>query len=102
MRRYLPTGHLVYGLGGTILAARFDPRDPSDIGEAVPVVEGVQRRSGIGVVHFVTSDAGTLLYIPGPAGGRTGDRTIAVADRAGTVRRLPPPRGPVRARSCFP
>ena len=93
--RYLPTGHLVYGLRGRILAVPFDPRDPSEIGEAAPVVEGVQTPSGpAGVGHFVTSDAGTLLYLPGPAGGPTGDRTIAAADRAGTVERLPPPSGP--------
>jgi serine/threonine-protein kinase len=94
--RYLPTGHLVYGLGGTILAAHFDPRDPSDLGEAVPVVQGVQRSRPVttGVVHFVTSDAGTLLYLPGSAGGPTSGRAIAAADRAGTVERLPPPSGP--------
>ena len=64
-------------------------------GEAVPVVEGVQTPLGpTGVGHFATSDAGTLLYLPGPAGGPTGDRMIAAADGAGRVERLAPPSGP--------
>jgi serine/threonine-protein kinase len=94
--RYLRSGHLVYGLSGTILAAPFDPRAPSEIGEAVPVVQGVQRTvsGATGVVHFVTSDGGTLVYLPGPASGPTGERIIAAADRAGTVERLSPPSGP--------
>jgi serine/threonine-protein kinase len=89
--RYLPTGHLLYGRNGAILAARFDPRDLSKIGEAVQVVQEVLTPLGpLGTAHFTTSVAGTLLYLPGQAGGLTGDRIIAAADRAGAVERLPP------------
>jgi serine/threonine-protein kinase len=92
--RYLPTGHLVYGRNGTILAARFDPRDLSTLAEGVPVVQGVQLPLGpLGIAHFITSEAGTLLYLPGLSGGLTGDRIIAAADRAGAVERLLPSAG---------
>jgi eukaryotic-like serine/threonine-protein kinase len=93
--RYLPTGHLVYASSGTILAARFDPRDLSTLGEGVPVVQGVQMPLGpFGIAHFMTSEAGTLLYLPGQSGvGLTGDRIIAAADRAGAVERFLPSAG---------
>jgi eukaryotic-like serine/threonine-protein kinase len=88
--RYLPTGHLVYVLGGTVFARTFNPGDPSRIGEPVPVIEGVARtlNGTTGVGHFVVSDEGTLIYVPGPATGRSTERTLGVADRAGTVARL--------------
>ena len=44
--RYLPTGHLVYALGGVLFAVPFDLRRLAVTGGPVPIVEGVQRSSG--------------------------------------------------------
>ena len=41
--RYLPTGHLVYALGGVVFAVPFDLRQLAVTGGPVPVVEGVKR-----------------------------------------------------------
>jgi serine/threonine-protein kinase len=93
--RYLRTGHLVYALGGIVFAVGFDPARQEVIGGAVPVVEGVGRpAAATGVVQFATSTTGTLLYVPGPVGAGATERAIALADRAGTMTRLPIPPGP--------
>src|SRR6185295_11897753 len=93
--RYLRTGHLVYALGGIVFAVGFDPARQEVIGGAVPVVEGVGRpAAATGVAQFATSTTGTLLYVPGPVGAGTTEHAIALADRDGTVTRLPIPPGP--------
>jgi len=94
--KYLASRHLVYGVGGTIFAVAFDPRDPTHVGEPVPVVQGVQRTitGTTGVVHFATSQNGTMVYVPGPASPTlTRERAIAIATREGSVERLAPPNG---------
>jgi eukaryotic-like serine/threonine-protein kinase len=94
--RYLPTGHLLYALGGIVFAVRFDPVQQVVLSEPVPVVEGVRRSgsSGIATIHLDMSGTGTLLYIPGPAGTTTTERALALADRAGVLTRLAVPPGP--------
>ncbi|OFW27253.1 MAG: hypothetical protein A3H97_12955 [Acidobacteria bacterium RIFCSPLOWO2_02_FULL_65_29] len=69
--RYVPTGHLVYALSGTLLAVPFDLDSLAVSGGPVPIVEGVRRfQSGAGattgVAHFSFSSSGTLAYWPGP------------------------------------
>jgi serine/threonine protein kinase/Tol biopolymer transport system component len=93
--RYLPSGHLVYAVGGIVFAVPFDPARQEVIGGAVPVIEGVRRpASATGTAQFATSTTGTLLYLPGPVGMTTTARMLALADRAGTVTRLPVEPGP--------
>ena len=43
--RYLPTGHLVYALGGVLFAVPFDLPRLAVTGGPVPIVEGVKRSS---------------------------------------------------------
>jgi serine/threonine-protein kinase len=64
--RHLPTGHLVYALGGVLLAVPFDPVRLEVTGVPVPVVEGVMR-SASGGAQFATSNTGSLVYVTGPA-----------------------------------
>ena len=92
--RYLPTGHLVYALGGSVFAVPFDPAGLVTTGGAVSVLEGVRRSTGAtsGVAHFATSDSGTLVYVPGPARPNSSS-VVAVADRAGIVTPLKMPPG---------
>ena len=82
--RYLPSGHLLYAVDGTVFAAPFDPGRSRELVPAVPVLEGVR--------EAVVSDTGALLYVPSPPTGADG-LDLALADRSGDVTRLPIPPG---------
>jgi Tol biopolymer transport system component len=94
--RYVQTGHLLYAIGGVVFAVPFDPVRQAVLGEPVPVVEGVRRagNAGIATVHLVTSNTGSLVYMPGSANTATTARALALADRAGVLTRLAVPPGP--------
>ena len=85
---YLPTGHLVYLVGGTLMMRPFDVRRKATTGGAVPVIQGVRRSAG---AQFAVSDTGVLAYVPGP--GQLGQDNVIVYDRQGKVTALPLPRG---------
>jgi serine/threonine-protein kinase len=97
---YIPaTGHLVYALGGTLLAIPFDPRRLEVRGGPIPVVEQVARpRNGAlysGVAQFGVSGSGALAYIPGePGASGVSPVALALVDRSGTVHRLELPQQP--------
>ena len=94
--RYVSTGHLVYALGGVVFALRFDPRRLAVAGGPVPIIEGV-RRSGnfqTGTAHFLSSDNGSLIFIPGPTSASSVQADVALMDRQGTVLPLKLPSGP--------
>ena len=63
--RYLPTGHLVYGQGGSLMAAPFD-LESMELGDGRPVVRGVwlggRARPN---AKFEVSQNGSLAYVPG-------------------------------------
>jgi serine/threonine-protein kinase len=61
--RYLPTGHLIYGVGDVLYAAPFDASRGATTGAAVAVARGVLRRRG--VMHYDVSRNGTLIYVRG-------------------------------------
>jgi Tol biopolymer transport system component len=91
--RYLPTGHLVYALGGVLFAVPFDLRRLAVTGGPVAIVEGVKRSSGIsGIAHFSVSSTGALVFVPGPASPST--LGLALVDRNGAVQPLQLPPGP--------
>jgi eukaryotic-like serine/threonine-protein kinase len=85
---YLPTGHLVYLVGGTLMMRPFDVHRKEPTGGPVPVIEGVRRSGG---ANFAVSDSGVLAYVPGPA--LMGQDNVIVYDRQGNVTALPLPRG---------
>jgi Tol biopolymer transport system component len=69
--RYIPTGHLVYGLNGVLLGVPFDARAPRVTGPAVPLVEGVMDADvRTGAMQFTVSNDGTLVYVSGVSGER--------------------------------
>ena len=88
--RYVPSGHIVYAVGGTVFAVPFDVKRLRATGHAVPVLEGVAAtyRSGTGVSHFAVSDNGSVVYLPGPAGSSTVQRQLNLVDRYGHVEPL--------------
>jgi eukaryotic-like serine/threonine-protein kinase len=92
--RYLPTGHLVYAVGGNLLAVPFDLQQEKITGEAVPVLEGVRRLTATGGTQWGVSNNGTLVYIPGPAAFSGKLRSLIITDRNGSTMRIPLPAGP--------
>ena len=95
--RYVPTGHLVYAISGTLLAVPFDLDRREVRGSPVPLVEGVRRGpNNSGAALFSVSNDGTLAYAPGPATGSAmpGERTLAFLDRSGQIDPLPLPPQP--------
>jgi serine/threonine-protein kinase len=92
--RYLPTGHLVYALGGTVFAVPFDLGRLQVSGTPTAVIEGVRRSLGgvTGATQFSVSNTGSLLYIPGPA-STSAVQDLAVIDRTGAAQPLKFPPG---------
>jgi len=92
--RYVPTGHLLYVVGGTLHAVRFDRHRLEVTGGSVSIVEGV-RRSPLavsGAAWFDVSRTGSLVYVAGPATLASSQLDLAFIDRKGTVSplKLPP------------
>jgi hypothetical protein len=103
--RYLPTGHLVYAIGGIVFAVVFDLRRLQVMSLPVPMVEEVKRSNGseTGAAHFSVSSTGSLIYIPGFASGpEWGQQEIVVTDRKGAIERLHLPPGPYRGIRASP
>jgi len=90
--RYVPTGHLVYVLGGTLFAVPFNIATLEVTGGSVPVIEGVRRvaAASVGTAHFAFSNSGSLVYLPGPMSW--GREELFLFDRKGGAEalKLPP------------
>jgi serine/threonine-protein kinase len=80
--QYAASGHLVYGVAGTLQAVPFDLRRQQIHGTAVPVLSRVIG-SGFGAFEFNLANDGTLVYVNnvGSIGGV--DRTLVWVDRTG-------------------
>ncbi|MFN7937016.1 MAG: protein kinase [Bryobacteraceae bacterium] len=63
--RYVPSGHILYANGATLMAMPFDAERLEVKGQAVPILEGVMYLPSMGYSQFHVSDAGTLLYRKG-------------------------------------
>jgi serine/threonine-protein kinase len=91
--RYVPTGHLVYALSGSLYAVAFDAQRLEVKGAPVPVVEGVSRDTAAvtGAANFGFSSTGSLVYVRGPVSA-SALLDIGLMDRKGKVDplRLPP------------
>ncbi len=79
--RYVPTGHIVYGVGGTLRAVGFDLERLEVTSDPIPVLEGVITKAS-GAAEFGVSRDGSLVYVAGsPQVGL--DRTSVWVDREG-------------------
>jgi serine/threonine-protein kinase len=86
--RYVPTGHVVYAVGETLLAAPFHLERLELTGGPVPVVEGVARAPAVGVAtgaaHASFSDSGSLAFVPVTSfPQRVGSNELVWVDRQG-------------------
>jgi serine/threonine protein kinase len=79
--RYVPTGHLLYVQGGSLIAVKFDPERLQITGASVPVVEGVVQSVSSGAAQYSTSSTGSLVYVPGGVQGA--GRKLVWVDRNG-------------------
>ena len=94
--RYVPTGHLVYAMSGSVYAIGFDVNRLETRGGPVPVVEGVRRAPAVatGAAHFAISGTGSLVFFPGSASAGSSQYEIVLADRKGQVEKPNVPGGP--------
>ncbi len=97
--RYAATGHIVYGVGDQLMAARFDPNTRTVLSEPVPVLEGVVP-SDSGAAAFAFSDQGSLAYVGGPP--LEDDRILAFVDRDGGMQPLDLPAMPFQSPRLSP
>ncbi len=82
---YVPTGHLIYGVTGTLHAVAFDLGRLEVVGTPVPVLEDVVTTDQ-GAADVALAANGSLVYVPGGAGDR---QTVVLVDRQGRSSPLP-------------
>lgn len=92
--RYLPSGHLVHVVGGTLNVVPFDVESLEVTGSAVTMFEDVRRvtYSVSGAAQFAVSSAGHLAYIPG-ATARAALLSMFLLDLKGGIQPLAIPAG---------
>jgi len=79
--QYVPTGHLVYGITGTLRAVPFDLDRLEVVGTPSPVLEGVETKA-TGAANVAVASNGSLVYVASaPAAG--GQQTIVSLNREG-------------------
>ena len=90
--RYVPTGHIIYGLGTNLLAVPFDEQSRTVTGGPVPLLEGIGRSVPINTaaMFFSVSPSGSLVYFAGTVGDQ-GAVNLARVDRKGVSVTLPMP-----------
>ena len=98
--RYVPTGHVVYGVQGNLWAVAFDLNRLETVGDPVPVQEGVLTKAS-GTANFSVSENGSLIYMTGVA--VVGDaRTLVWVDREGGEEELSAPPAPYESPRISP
>ena len=89
--RYAPTGHIVYGVGGTLRAVGFDA-DSLELTSTnpTPVMENVATTL-LGAASFGIAENGSLVYVMGARTGESAQRALVWVDRAGREEPLASP-----------
>lgn len=80
--RWLPTGHLLWARGGSLMSAAFDPGAGVVQGTSRVVMSGVAV-SATGVAQAACSATGLLVHVPGTA--ETVRRSLVTVERSGAV-----------------
>ena len=80
--RYVPTGHLVYGVARDVAGGRLRPQTARGRGHTGAGVGASDDHADAGAVNMSISDDGTLVYVP--AGCRNGALHVGVGGSAGT------------------
>jgi eukaryotic-like serine/threonine-protein kinase len=82
---YVPTGHLIYGVAGTLRAVAFDLGRLEVVGTPAPVLAGVAT-TFLGAADVAVAANGSLVYVAGVPGGQ---QTVVWVDRQGRPSPLP-------------
>jgi serine/threonine-protein kinase len=88
--KYASSGHLVYGISGTLRAVPFDLDTLTVRGTAVPVIERVVTKIN-GSTNFALAADGSLVYETGDSAGAA-ERILAWVDRQGREEPLEVPK----------
>jgi serine/threonine-protein kinase len=80
--KYLPSGHIVYALNGSLMAVPFDLNRLETTGSPVQMVEDVRARAENGQAQFGVSPTGVLVYVTGPDADPS-QRNLVWVDRTG-------------------
>jgi len=86
--RYVPTGHLLFVRGGTLLAVPFDAERLRVTGEQVIMAEGILHNASNGIAQFAVSDEGTLVYVSGDKWTGQAECDLVWVDRNGAEESL--------------
>ena len=81
--RYLASGHLTFGRGGTLYAIPFELDSQTTTGSEVPVLSAISATGPPGTADYTVSDSGLLVYSEAMAESGT---LLAWADAAGGIR----------------
>ena len=79
--RYVPTGHIVYAVGGALRAVAFDLGRMEVGSDPVPVVQRVVSKPN-GAASFAVAQDGSLVYMAGDQSGGA-ERVLVWVDRQG-------------------
>lgn len=63
--RYVPSGHVVYSRGATLMAVPFDLKSMEPVGESLPAMDNVRFAGDAGSSSLSVSSNGTAVYVPG-------------------------------------
>jgi serine/threonine-protein kinase len=97
--RYVPTGHIVYGVAGTLRAVAFDLGRLEVRSDPVHVLQGVVTKPSSGAASFSVAQNGSLVYLAGDGWGSVAARTLVWVDRLGREESIKaPPRAYSEAR----
>ena len=86
---YLPSGHLVYGRAGAVLAVPFDVGTLQVRGVATQVLDGVVTSAALGSTGLAVSRSGSALYMPGAE--MLGSNALVWVDRKGGMQSIGAP-----------
>ncbi len=90
--RYLPTGHILYVSGFTLMAVPFDLATRRASGSPFPIVEGIARGTAqLFAGHYAVSGSGSLAYVTASPDVTSPKRTLALVDMNGKVQPLAMP-----------
>ena len=90
----LPTGHLVFGVGGVMYGMKLDLKTLTAGQQPMPILEGVRRSQPTGAMMFRVAPNGTLVYYPGTTITSGTPRSLGLLDRSGKLVALKIPDAP--------
>ncbi|MFQ5485897.1 MAG: hypothetical protein ACE5DO_11285, partial [Desulfobacterales bacterium] len=79
---YSPTGHILYGRSGRLMAVPFDLKNLRISGIPALVLDNVQTFTTTGGMSYAFSEEGTIIYVPG-SGTDEDSRSVVNVDLSG-------------------